>query len=157
MTYQHINIPGDGEQITINEDLSLNVPDRPIIPYIEGDGIGVDITPVMHGVVNAAVEKAYGGTKSIAWMEVYAGEKSTKIYGDDVWLPDETLDVLKQFLVSIKGPLTTPVGGGISSLNVALRQQLDLYVCIRPIRYFAGTPSTLKAPELTNMVIVREN
>jgi len=157
MVYQHINIPGDGEVITVNDDFSLNVPERPIIPCIEGDGIGVDITPVMQNVVNAAVAKAYGGKKSIAWMEVYAGEKATTVYGKDVWLPDETLDALRQYIVSIKGPLTTPVGGGIRSLNVALRQNLDLYICLRPIRYFSGTPSPLKEPEKTNMVIFREN
>ena len=157
MSFKHINIPGDGEQITVNDDFSLNVPGRPIIPCIEGDGIGVDITPVMQNVVNAAVAKAYGGNRSIAWMEVYAGEKATKVYGKDVWLPDETLDALRQYSVSIKGPLTTPVGGGIRSLNVALRQNLDLYICLRPIRYFKGTPSPLKEPEKTHMVIFREN
>ncbi|HEY4731686.1 MAG TPA: NADP-dependent isocitrate dehydrogenase [Gammaproteobacteria bacterium] len=157
MTFKHINIPKDGEQITVNDDFSLNVPQRPVIPYIEGDGIGVDITPVMQRVVNAAVAKAYKGTKSIAWMEIYAGEKATTIYGKDVWLPDETLDVLRKYSVSIKGPLTTPVGGGIRSLNVALRQDLDLYVCLRPVRYFDGTPSPLKEPEKTNMIIFREN
>ena len=157
MVYQHINIPGDGEVITVNDNFSLDVPERPIIPCIEGDGIGVDITPVMQNVVNAAVAKAYGGRKSIAWMEVYAGEKATTVYGKDVWLPDETLDALRQYSVSIKGPLTTPVGGGIRSLNVALRQNLDLYVCLRPIRYFSGTPSPLKEPQKTNMVIFREN
>ena len=157
MTFKHINIPRDGEQITVNDDFSLNVPQRPVIPYIEGDGIGVDITPVMQRVVNAAVAKAYKGTKSIAWMEIYAGEKATTIYGKDVWLPDETLDVLRKYSVSIKGPLTTPVGGGIRSLNVALRQDLDLYVCLRPVRYFDGTPSPLKEPEKTNMIIFREN
>jgi isocitrate dehydrogenase len=133
------------------------VPNRPIIPYIEGDGIGVDITPVLKDVLDAAVRKAYGGERSIAWMEIYAGEKSTRVYGDDVWLPDETLQAVKDFVVSIKGPLTTPVGGGIRSLNVTLRQQLDLYVCLRPVRYFAGTPSPLKEPEHTDMVIFREN
>jgi len=157
MTFKHIDIPPDGAQITVNKDFSLNVPDRPIIPCIEGDGIGVDITPVMQNVVNAAVAKAFGGRKSIAWMEVYAGEKATRVYGKDVWLPDETLDALRQFSVSIKGPLTTPVGGGIRSLNVALRQNLDLYVCLRPVRYFSGTPSPLKEPEKTNMIIFREN
>lgn len=157
MAFKHINIPGDGEQITVNDDFSLNVPDRPVIPCIEGDGIGVDITPVMQKVVNAAVAKAYGGDKSIAWMEVYAGEKATKVYAKDVWLPDETLDALKQYSVSIKGPLTTPVGGGIRSLNVALRQNLDLYLCLRPIRYFGGTPSPLREPEKTHMIIFREN
>ncbi|SDP58878.1 isocitrate dehydrogenase (NADP) [Ralstonia sp. 25mfcol4.1] len=154
--YQHIKVPA-GEKITVNADFSLNVPDNPIIPYIEGDGTGVDITPVMLKVVDAAVAKAYGGQRRIAWMEVFAGEKSTRIYGPDVWLPAETLDVVKEYVVSIKGPLTTPVGGGIRSLNVALRQQLDLYVCLRPVRYFKGVPSPVREPEKTNMVIFREN
>ena len=157
MAYQHIQIPTDGEKIAVNPDHSLQVPNRPIIPYIEGDGIGIDITPVMRDVLDAAVEKAYGGERGIAWMEIYAGEKSTRVYGDDVWLPDETLAAVKDFVVSIKGPLTTPVGGGIRSLNVTLRQQLDLFVCLRPVRYFAGTPSPLKEPEYTDMVIFREN
>ena len=155
--YQHIKVPSNGEKITVNADFSLNVPDHPIIPYIEGDGTGFDITPVMIKVVDAAVAKAYGGKKQICWMEIYAGEKSTRIYGPDVWLPAETLDVLKDYVVSIKGPLTTPVGGGIRSLNVALRQELDLYVCLRPIQYFTGVPSPVKEPEKTNMVIFREN
>ena len=154
--YKHIQVPA-GEQITVNADFSINVPDNPIIPYIEGDGTGFDITPVMIKVVDAAVEKAYGGKKKISWMEVFAGEKATKIYGPDVWLPEETLDAVKKYVVSIKGPLTTPVGGGIRSLNVALRQELDLYVCLRPVRYFKGTPSPLKEPEKTDMVIFREN
>jgi len=154
--YQHIKVPA-GEKITVNADFSLSVPDNPIIPYIEGDGTGVDITPVMLKVVDAAVAKAYGGQRRIAWMEVFAGEKSTRIYGPDVWLPAETLDVVKEYVVSIKGPLTTPVGGGIRSLNVALRQQLDLYVCLRPVRYFKGVPSPVREPEKTNMVIFREN
>ncbi|WP_455283804.1 NADP-dependent isocitrate dehydrogenase [Cupriavidus necator] len=154
--YQHIKVPA-GEKITVNQDFSLNVPDNPIIPYIEGDGTGVDITPVMIKVVDAAVDKAYGGKRKIAWMEIFAGEKSTKVYGPDVWLPDESLDVLKEYVVSIKGPLTTPVGGGIRSLNVALRQQLDLYVCLRPVRYFKGVPSPVREPEKTDMVIFREN
>jgi isocitrate dehydrogenase len=154
--YKHIQVP-TGEQITVNADFSINVPDHPIIPYIEGDGTGFDITPVMIKVVDAAVEKAYGGKKKISWMEVFAGEKATKIYGPDVWLPEETLDAVKKYVVSIKGPLTTPVGGGIRSLNVALRQELDLYVCLRPVRYFKGTPSPVKEPEKTNMVIFREN
>ena len=157
MSYQHIKIPQAGHKIHINADFSLDVPDDPIIPYIEGDGIGVDISPVMLKVVNAAVSKAYGGKRKIHWMEVYAGEKSTKIYGPDAWLPDETLDAVKEYVVSIKGPLTTPVGGGIRSLNVALRQHLDLYVCLRPVRYFKGVPSPVRAPEKTNMVIFREN
>lgn len=156
MPYQHIKVPA-GEKITVNQDFSLNVPDQPIIPYIEGDGIGFDITPVMIKVVNAALEKAYGGKKKIAWMEIFAGEKATKVYGPDVWLPEETLRVLKEYVVSIKGPLTTPVGGGIRSLNVALRQELDLYVCLRPVQYFKGVPSPVREPEKTNMVIFREN
>ncbi len=143
--------------ITCAHDGSLQVPDQPIIPYIEGDGIGVDITPVMRQVVDAAVSQAYGGKRQIAWMEIYAGEKSTQVYGPDVWLPDETLQAVQDYVVSIKGPLTTPVGGGIRSLNVSLRQQLDLYVCQRPVRYFSGTPSPLKHPEHTDMVIFREN
>lgn len=157
MAYDKIQIPSTGETIQVNADLSLNVPNQPIIPFIEGDGIGVDITPVMRDVVDAAVTKAYGGARQIQWMEVYAGEKSTQIYGADVWLPAETLAAVKNFVVSIKGPLTTPVGGGIRSLNVALRQELDLYVCLRPVRYFTGTPSPVKAPEHTDMVIFREN
>ncbi|GBU09069.1 isocitrate dehydrogenase [Gammaproteobacteria bacterium] len=156
MNYQHIKVPA-GDKISINLDFSLNVSNTPIIPFIEGDGIGVDITPVMIKVVDAAVKKAYKGQRKIAWMEVYAGEKSTKVYGDDVWLPQESLDAIKDFVVSIKGPLTTPIGGGIRSLNVALRQQLDLYVCLRPIQYFTGVPSPVKEPEKTNMVIFREN
>jgi len=155
--YQHIQVPAQGQKITANPDKTLNVPDQPIIPFIEGDGIGVDITPVMLKVVDAAVEKAYGGQRKIHWMEIYAGEKSTRVYGPDVWLPQETLDVVRDYLVSIKGPLTTPVGGGIRSLNVALRQELDLYVCLRPIQYFKGVPSPLKEPEKTNMVVFREN
>ena len=157
MSYQHIKVPSAGQKITVNADFSLNVPDEPIIPYIEGDGTGMDITPVMLKVVDAAVAKAYGGKRKIHWMEVYAGEKSTQVYGPDVWLPEETLDAVRDYVVSIKGPLTTPVGGGIRSLNVALRQQLDLYVCLRPVRYFKGVPSPLREPEKTNMVIFREN
>ena len=155
--YQHIKVPEGGHKISVNADFSLNVPDQPIIPFIEGDGTGADITPVMIKVVDAAVAKAYGGKKKIHWMEVYAGEKSTRVYGPDVWLPPETLQAVKEYVVSIKGPLTTPVGGGIRSLNVALRQELDLYVCLRPIQYFTGVPSPVKAPEKTNMVIFREN
>jgi isocitrate dehydrogenase len=154
---QHIKMPTTGQKITVNKNFTLNVPDHPIIPYIEGDGTGVDITPVMIKVVDAAVKKAYAGSKTIVWMEVFAGEKSTKVYGPDVWLPDETLAVLREYVVSIKGPLTTPVGGGIRSINVALRQELDLYVCLRPVRYFKGVPSPLKEPEKTDMVIFREN
>lgn len=155
--YKHIKVPSEGQKITVNQDFSLNVPDNPIVPYIEGDGTGFDITPVMLKVVDAAVAKSYGGKRKIHWMEVYAGEKSTKVYGPDVWLPDETLDVLRDYVVSIKGPLTTPVGGGIRSLNVALRQELDLYVCLRPVQYFDGVPSPVKEPEKTDMVIFREN
>jgi len=157
MAYDHIKIPAGAETISVDSDGVLQVPDRPIIPFIEGDGIGVDITPVMRKVVDAAVAKAYGGTREIAWMEVYAGEKANTVYGANTWLPAETLDAVKEYVVSIKGPLTTPVGGGIRSLNVALRQQLDLFVCLRPIRYYAGTPSPLKEPEKTDMVIFREN
>ncbi len=157
MSYQHIKAPHGGEKITTNSDFSLNVPAQPIIPYIEGDGIGVDITPVMKKVIDAAVEKAYAGERQIQWMEIYAGEKATKVYGEDIWMPDETMDAIKEYLVSIKGPLTTPVGGGIRSLNVTLRQELDLYTCLRPIRYYEGTPSPLCEPEKTNMVIFREN
>src|SRR6478672_6663214 len=155
--YQHIKVPADGKKIAVNADFSLNVPDNPIIPYLEGDGTGVDISPVMIKVVDAAVAKAYGGKRKISWMEIYAGEKSTQVYGPDVWLPEETLQVLKDYVVSIKGPLTTPVGGGIRSLNVALRQELDLYVCLRPVRYFKGVPSPVREPEKTDMVIFREN
>ena len=155
--FQHIKVPADGQKITVNADFSLNVPDNPILPFIEGDGTGVDITPVMIKVIDAAVAKAYGGKRKISWMEIFAGEKSTKVYGPDVWLPEETLQVVKDYVVSIKGPLTTPVGGGIRSLNVALRQQLDLYVCLRPVRYFTGVPSPVKEPEKTDMVIFREN
>ena len=155
--YQHIKVPTDGQKISVNPDYSLNVPDNPIIPYIEGDGTGVDISPVMIKVIDAAVQKAYGGKRKISWMEIFAGEKSTMVYGPDVWLPEETLKVLKDYVVSIKGPLTTPVGGGIRSLNVALRQELDLYVCLRPVRYFTGVPSPLREPEKTDMVIFREN
>ncbi len=157
MSYQKIVVPATGEKITVNADHSLNVPDQPIIPFIEGDGIGVDVTPVMVKVTDAAVEKAYGGKRKISWMEVYAGEKATKVYAPDTWLPDETLNAVRDYVVSIKGPLTTPVGGGIRSLNVALRQQLDLYVCLRPVRYYDGTPSPVKAPEKVDMVIFREN
>ncbi len=155
--FEHIKVPSAGQKITVNKNYTLNVPDQPILPYIEGDGTGVDITPVMIKVVDAAVAKAYGGKKKVVWMEVFAGEKSTKVYGPDVWLPDETLKVLREYVVSIKGPLTTPVGGGIRSINVALRQELDLYVCLRPVRYFKGVPSPVKEPEKTDMVIFREN
>ena len=155
--YQHVTVPAGGAKIEVNRDFSLRVPDNPIIPYIEGDGTGVDITPVMIRVVDAAVAKAYGGKRKIHWMEIYAGEKSTRVYGPDVWLPEETLAILRDYVVSIKGPLTTPVGGGIRSLNVALRQQLDLYVCLRPVAYFKGVPSPVKEPEKVDMVIFREN
>lgn len=157
MGYQKIQVPAVGDKITVNADHSLNVPDHPIIPYIEGDGIGVDISPVMIKVVDAAVEKAYGGKRKISWMEVYAGEKATQVYDQDTWLPQETLDAVKDYVVSIKGPLTTPVGGGIRSLNVALRQQLDLYVCLRPVRWFEGVPSPVKKPGDVDMTIFREN
>jgi len=157
MAFDKISVPADGEKISVNSDGSLIVPDRPIVPYIEGDGIGVDITPVMMKVVDAAVQKSYSGKRSIAWMEIYAGEKAVNTYGDGVWLPEETFEAVKDFVVSIKGPLTTPVGGGIRSLNVTLRQELDLYVCLRPVRYFKGTPSPVKEPEKTDMVIFREN
>ena len=157
MAYEHIVVPDDGDKIAVAEDGSLNVPDRPIIPFIEGDGIGVDISPVMIDVVDAAVERSYGGKRSIVWMEVYAGEKSLTVYGDDQWLPEETLDALQSFRVAIKGPMTTPVGGGIRSLNVAIRQMLDLYVCQRPVRWLKGVPSPVVAPEKTDMVIFREN
>lgn len=155
--FQHIKVPVEGEKILVNDDFSLTVPDYPIIPFIEGDGIGIDITPVMIKVVDAAVSKVYGDKKKIFWMEVYAGEKSTKLYGEDVWLPDETLQAAREYVVSIKGPLTTPVSGGIRSINVALRQLLDLYVCLRPVRYFDGVPSPVKNPEKVDMVIFREN
>jgi len=154
---QHVTVPADGQKITVNPDSSLNVPDNPIIPYVEGDGTGADITPVMLKVVDAAVEKAYGGQRRIHWMEIFAGEKATRIYGADVWLPEETLAIVKDYVVSIKGPLTTPVGGGMRSLNVQLRQKLDLFVCLRPVRYFKGVPSPVKAPEKVDMVIFREN
>ena len=157
MAYKHIVVPKDGEKITVNADNSISVPDRPVIPFIEGDGIGIDITPVMRSVVDGVVKSAYGGKRAIAWMEIYAGEKANTVYGPDTWLPEETLDAIRAYSVSIKGPLTTPVGGGIRSLNVTLRQELDLYVCQRPVRYFDGTPSPLREPEHTNMVIFREN
>jgi len=155
MQYQHIVVPPHGEKITINTDLSLQVPDRPIIPYIEGDGIGIDVTPAMLRVVNAAVEKAYGSKREIAWMEVFTGEKANARYGQ--WFPEETLQALREYVVSIKGPLGTPIGGGIRSLNVAMRQSLDLYACVRPIRYFPGVASPMMDASLTDMVIFREN
>jgi len=156
MAFQKIVIPA-GEKISVNRDNSLNVPNQPVIPYIEGDGTGVDITPVMRKVVDAAVAKAYAGKRKISWMEVYAGEKAVKVYGGNTWLPGETLTALREYVVSIKGPLTTPVGGGMRSLNVALRQDLDLYVCLRPVRWFTGVPSPVKEPAKTDMVIFREN
>ena len=157
MSYEKITVPSDGRKISMGQDGRLKVPDRPIIPFIEGDGIGPDITRASMIVWNAAVEKAYGGKRKVEWMEIYAGEKANIVYGKPVWLPPETLTAAREFLVSIKGPLTTPVGGGIRSLNVALRQELDLYVCLRPVRWFEGVPSPVKKPELTDMVIFREN
>lgn len=157
MTYQKLVVPKEGNKIQVNKDASLSVPDNPIIPFIEGDGTGVDITPVMRKVVDMAVMKSYQRDRGIAWMEIYAGEKATRVYGSDQWLPEETLRAIQEFVVAIKGPLTTPVGEGIRSLNVAIRQQLDLYVCLRPVRYFEGTPSPVKHPEHINMVIFREN
>lgn len=157
MGYQKIQVPSSGDKITVNADNTLNVPNNPIIPYIEGDGIGVDISPVMIKVVDAAVQKAYGGERKIAWMEIFAGEKATQVYDQDTWLPKETLEAVRDYVVSIKGPLTTPVGGGIRSLNVALRQELDLYVCQRPVRWFTGVPSPVKKPGDVDMVIFREN
>ena len=156
MAYQHIKLPVAGTKVTVNDNFSLTVPNDPIIPYIEGDGIGVDITPVMLKVVDAAVAKAYGGQRCIHWMEIYTGEKAAELYQGD-WFPAETLDAIKEYSVAIKGPLTTPVGGGFRSLNVALRQELDLYVCLRPVRWFEGVPSPVKEPGKTNMVIFREN
>lgn len=157
MTFEKLHIPTQGNAIAVAADLTLTIPDCPIIPFIEGDGIGVDVTPAMIQVVDAAVKKAYGDQKKIAWMEIYAGEKATTIYGQDEWLPKETLAAIRQFVVAIKGPLTTPVGGGIRSLNVAIRQELDLFTCLRPVRYFTGTPSPVKEPWKTDMVIFREN
>ncbi|MDB2384493.1 NADP-dependent isocitrate dehydrogenase [Endozoicomonas sp.] len=157
MGYQKIKVPTTGSKITVNNDMSLNVPDQPIIPFIEGDGIGADVSPAMLKVVDAAVQKAYDGKRKISWMEVFCGEKATRMYDENTWMPDETLEALKDYVVGIKGPLTTPVGGGIRSLNVALRQELDLFACIRPVRWFEGVPSPVKAPEKTDMVIFREN
>ncbi len=156
MHYDHIDIP-DGDVITINGDHSLNVPDRPIIPFVEGDGIGIDVTPVMKSVVDAAVSRAYGGNREIRWMQVYAGQRASEIYGSDVFLPEETIDAFRRFVVSIKGPLATPVGGGIRSLNVAIRQSLDLFACVRPIRYFPGVSTPMKESDLVDMVVFREN
>jgi isocitrate dehydrogenase len=157
MQYDHINVPVDGEPITANPDHSLNVPDFPIIPFIEGDGIGIDVTPVMLDVVNAAVDKAYGESRAIKWMQVYAGAKATEVYGEDEYLPEETLDAFRRFLVSIKGPLATPTGGGIRSLNVAIRQTLDLYACVRPIQYFPGVQTPMLQSDLVDMTVFREN
>jgi isocitrate dehydrogenase len=157
MQYQHIQVPADGEAITANRDHSLNVPDRPVIPFIEGDGIGVDVTPVMRDVVNAAVKLAYGKAREIEWMQVYAGQAAADLYGDDQYLPDETLHALTNHIVSIKGPLQTPTGGGIRSLNVAIRQTLDLYACVRPIRYFPGVSTPMKQSDLVDMTVFREN
>jgi isocitrate dehydrogenase len=157
MPYQHIQIPDQGQKIQVRADATLDVPDQPLIPYIEGDGTGVDVTPVMLRVVDAAVAKAYAGRRQIRWMEVFAGEKAVRLYGEGKSLPTETIDAVREHAVSIKGPLTTPVGGGFRSLNVTLRQELDLYVCLRPVRYFKGVPSPLKEPDKTDMVIFREN
>ncbi|MBL0038576.1 MAG: NADP-dependent isocitrate dehydrogenase [Nitrosomonadales bacterium] len=154
---QHIKVPSQGQKITVNKDYTLNVPDQPIIPFIEGDGTGVDITPVMRRVVDEAVTKAYNGKRQIVWMEVYAGEKAVNTYGNDTWLPDDTVEAVRNHVVSIKGPLTTPTSGGMRSLNVALRQILDLYVCLRPVRWFEGVPTPVTAPEKVDMVIFREN
>lgn len=154
---KHIKVPSQGQKISVNKDYSLNVPDQPIIPFIEGDGTGIDITPVMRRVVDEAVAKAYHGKRQIAWMEVYAGEKAVNIYGNDTWLPDETVEAVRDHVVSIKGPLTTPTSGGMRSLNVALRQILDLYVCLRPVRWFEGVPTPVTTPEKVDMVIFREN
>ncbi len=157
MTYTHIDIPAQGEKIRVSQDNSLEVPPHPVIPFIEGDGIGIDITPVMRKVVDAVVDRAYDGERSVVWMEIYAGEKANAVYGENTWLPEETLEAIREYTVAIKGPLTTPVGGGIRSLNVTLRQELDLFICQRPVRYFEGTPSPLREPEKTDMVIFREN
>ncbi len=157
MGYEHINVPSEGDKVTVNNDRTLNIPNHPIIPFIEGDGIGTDITPVMKKVVDCAVQRAYDGNRRIAWMEIYSGGKAVEVYGEDQWLPDETLDAMREYLVGIKGPMTTPVGGGIRSLNVALRQHLDLYVCQRPVRWLKGVPSPVKEPNKTDMVIFREN
>lgn len=157
MSLKHIHVPHEGEMIQVSKDLTWSIPDNVIIPFIEGDGIGVDVTPAMKTVVDAAVAAVYGSKKKISWMEIYAGEKATQVYGKDVWLPDETIEAIRKYRVAIKGPLTTPVGGGIRSINVAIRQILDLYICLRPVHYFTGTPSAMKAPEKIDMVIFREN
>ena len=157
MKYEHIEVPADGEAIVANPDNSLIVPDNPIIPFVEGDGIGVDVTPVMLNVAEAAVEQAYGDKRHLRWMRIYAGQRATEVYGDDQYLPDETLDAMKRFVISIKGPLSTPTGGGIRSLNVAIRQTLDLYACVRPIRYFPGVETPMKDSDLVDMTVFREN
>ncbi len=157
MSDPHIDIPGDGTAIGVTSDGRLDVPDRPIIPFIEGDGIGIDVTPVMRRVIDTAVERAYGGKRRIAWMEIFAGEKATGLYGDGQFLPEATLEAMRRFVVSIKGPLATPVGGGIRSLNVAIRQELDLYACVRPIQHFPGVVTPMLDSGLTDMVIFREN
>ncbi len=156
MAYKHITVPSGGEKITIKDGV-LQVPDNPIVAFIEGDGTGVDIWAASQPVLDAAVAKAYGGKRKIAWMEVYAGDKANEVYNEVIWLPQETLDAIDEYLVAIKGPLTTPIGGGIRSINVALRQKLDLYACVRPVQYFDGVPSPVKQPELVDMVIFREN
>src|SRR3954466_2880284 len=157
MAYDTLSPPKTGEKITVGSDGTLHVPDHPILPFIEGDGTGVDIWKASQPVFNAAVEKAYGGKRKITWFEIYAGEKALKVYGNDAWLPQDTLKAIKEYVVAIKGPLTTPVSGGIRSINVALRQELDLYACIRPVRYFDGVPSPVKRPQDVNLVIFREN
>ena len=157
MHYDHIDVPESGDHITVNNDHSLNVPDFPIVPFIEGDGIGIDVTPVMLDVTNAAVERAYGDKRAVRWMQIYAGERATEVYGENEYLPEETLHALREFVVSIKGPLTTPVGGGFRSLNVTIRQTLDLYACVRPIRYFPGVNTPMKESDLVDMVVFREN
>jgi isocitrate dehydrogenase len=157
MQYDHIKLPAQGEAITVNGDHSINVPDNPVIPYIEGDGIGIDVTPVMQDVTNAAVQRAYGGKRRIEWMEIYAGGKATGLYGENEFLPEETLNAMQHYVVSIKGPLMTPTGGGIRSLNVAIRQAMDLFACVRPIRYFPGVETPMKDSDLVDMVVFREN
>ncbi len=157
MKYDHIQVPAEGEAIVAHSDNSLTVPDNPIIPYVEGDGIGVDVTPVMLNVTEAAVELAYGDKRHLHWMQIYAGQRATEVYGDDIYLPDETLDAMKRYVVSIKGPLATPTGGGIRSLNVAIRQTMDLYACVRPIRYFPGVETPMRESDLVDMTVFREN
>ena len=157
MKYDHNEVPADGEAIVANPDHSLIVPDNPIIPFVEGDGIGIDVTPVMLNVAEAAVEQAYGDERHLRWMRIFAGQRATEVYGDDVYLPDETLDAMQRYVVSIKGPLATPTGGGIRSLNVAIRQTLDLYACVRPIRYFPGVQTPMMESDLVDMTVFREN